>query len=227
MTVHVLLSADARGHQIGIPARDYAYRIAPQPLGGSVKRFFDIVVASIALLFLAPVLLLVAALVVVDSRGTILFRQRRSGFRGKQFSVFKFRTMRADVCKGPVAQAKRVDSRVTGVGRILRRTSVDELPQLLNVLRGEMSLVGPRPHAVSHDYDFCSADERYTRRFLARPGVTGLAQVSGCRGPTETPTKVRERLRHDLDYVDNWSIGLDLAIMWKTVCVVLRDRNAF
>jgi lipopolysaccharide/colanic/teichoic acid biosynthesis glycosyltransferase len=135
--------------------------------------------------------------------------------------------MRLDACGGKVHQARRQDTRVTGLGRILRKTSIDELPQLLNVLRGEMSIVGPRPHAVSHDYEFCSQEAAYTGRFLARPGLTGLAQVSGCRGLTDTPEKVSERLRLDLAYVENWSFSRDVGIILKTAWVVFRDRNAF
>jgi lipopolysaccharide/colanic/teichoic acid biosynthesis glycosyltransferase len=135
--------------------------------------------------------------------------------------------MRADACNGPVHQAQRQDARVTRFGAFLRRSSIDELPQLLNVLRGEMSIVGPRPHAVTHDYDFCSVDSGYSSRFLARPGLTGLAQVSGCRGLSDTPEKVRERTRHDLAYVKTWSVSADAWIIWKTACILFRDRNAF
>lgn len=209
------------------PRRDYGYRLALEPLGGGVKRALDLAIAIPVVVAMIPLLLSLAVLIRLDSPGPALFRQKRSGFRGKAFYIYKFRSMRTASSGEPLRQAQRQDKRVTRIGRVLRRTSIDELPQLINVLRGEMSIVGPRPHAVTHDYDFCSIDAKYPDRFLARPGVTGLAQVSGARGLTDTPEKIRERVSHDLDYVRRWSIWLDLSLLFKTARVVLKDRNAF
>jgi putative colanic acid biosynthesis UDP-glucose lipid carrier transferase len=135
--------------------------------------------------------------------------------------------MRDAPSTGALRQAVRGDARVTRLGRFLRRCSIDELPQLINVFLGDMSLVGPRPHAVSHDYQFASVDQSYARRFFARPGITGLAQVSGSRGQAETPEKVKMRVSKDLSYIDNWSMPGDLAIMASTLRVVLSDPNAY
>jgi putative colanic acid biosynthesis UDP-glucose lipid carrier transferase len=209
------------------PRGDYRFRFAPTPVGGAAKRAFDVVVAASALLFLTPLFLLVSLLIRLDSPGPALFRQKRTGFRGRMFKVFKFRTM-SRMENGPdIAQAQRDDHRVTRLGRFLRRTSIDELPQLLNVLRGDMSLIGPRPHALAHDEKFYRTSAIYPKRFTARPGLTGLAQVSGQRGLAETDERINARLQKDLDYIENWSFGGDIAILWRTVLVVLHDPNAF
>ncbi len=204
----------------------YQYRVAAKPVGGKAKRAFDVLIAGGALAVLAPLLLLVAALVRLESPGPALFRQRRTGFRGRAFTILKFRTMRTMEDGSCLTQARPGDARVTRLGRILRRTSIDELPQLLNVARGDMSLVGPRPHAVMHDHDFFHLDREYPRRFLARPGITGAAQVAGARGVTDTPEKVQLRLWHDLDYVDAWRLSRDVAILFATVALLFGDRNA-
>jgi len=190
------------------------------------KRAFDIVAAGGALAVLSPVLVGIWVLVRLDSPGPGLFRQRRGGFQGRPFHILKFRTMRT--CEGrSIAQARREDGRTTRLGRFLRRYSIDELPQLLNVLLGGMSLVGPRPHALAHDRQFLKVDRRYVGRHHARPGITGLAQTSGARGPTDTREKILERMKYDLKYVSEWSWALDLRILLRTVLVVLRDRNVF
>lgn len=195
-------------------------------VGGVSKRAFDIVASAGALAVLSPVLLGVWALVRLESRGPGLFRQRRGGFQGRPFHIFKFRTMRT--CESRViAQARSQDDRTTRLGRFLRRTSIDELPQLINVLLGHMSIVGPRPHALAHDRLFLTIDRRYAGRHHARPGITGLAQVSGSRGPTDTREKIAERLAHDLAYVGGWSWAQDVKIILRTVLVLFRDRNAF
>jgi putative colanic acid biosynthesis UDP-glucose lipid carrier transferase len=204
----------------------YQYRVAPSPVGGLTKRAFDVIVAGSALLALSPFLLIVAALVRLESEGPALYRQKRTGFRGRAFTILKFRTMKAMEDGRQLTQAQPGDARVTMLGRFLRRTSIDELPQLINVVRGDMSLVGPRPHAVMHDRDFFDVDNEYPRRFLARPGITGAAQVAGARGVTDTPEKVLLRLRHDLDYVDRWGLWRDIAILLATVSLLLGDRNA-
>jgi lipopolysaccharide/colanic/teichoic acid biosynthesis glycosyltransferase len=207
-------------------AAAYQYRVAPQALGGPAKRAFDFVAAACGLVLLSPLLLAIALIVKLDSSGPALYRQQRTGFRGRSFSILKFRTMSAMEESARVRQARPGDERVTRVGRVLRRCSLDELPQLVNVLLGEMSLVGPRPHALRHDRDFFVADRQYPRRFLARPGITGLAQISGARGVTETLVQVERRLALDLEYVDQWSFQRDLWILLCTVRVVLGDRDA-
>ena len=195
-------------------------------VGGPAKRLFDILAAGAALTVLSPVLLGIWAAVRLDSPGPGLFRQRRGGFQGRPFYILKFRTMRT--CEGrSITQAKAGDDRTTPLGRFLRQKSIDELPQLINVLLGDMSLIGPRPHALAHDRKFTTVDRRYMGRHHARPGITGLAQVSGSRGPTDTNEKIIQRMLFDLDYVTKWSWRMDIEILLKTVRVVLRDRDAF
>jgi putative colanic acid biosysnthesis UDP-glucose lipid carrier transferase len=207
------------------------YAPAPQRrmdriVGGPGKRLFDILAASAALTVLSPLLLGVWVAVRLDSPGQGLFRQRRGGFQGRPFYILKFRTM--STCEGrSITQAKKEDDRTTPLGRFLRRYSIDELPQLINVLLGDMSIVGPRPHALAHDRKFTIADRRYTGRHHARPGITGLAQVSGSRGPTDTHEKIIQRMLFDLEYVTKWSWRMDMEIVLKTARVVLRDRDAF
>jgi putative colanic acid biosynthesis UDP-glucose lipid carrier transferase len=204
----------------------YQYRVAARPVGGKTKRAFDIVASAAGLLLLSPFLLLIGLLIRLDSPGPALYRQRRTGFRGRAFTILKFRTMRTMEDGRRVRQAQPGDDRVTPLGRILRITSIDELPQLINVLKGDMSLVGPRPHAVGHDHDFFVVDDHYPLRFLARPGITGAAQVAGARGVTDTPDKVELRLWHDLDYVNHWSLLRDIAILLRTAALLFGDKNA-
>jgi len=195
-------------------------------VGGPIKRAFDILVAGGALLALSPFLLGVWAAVRIDSPGPGFFRQRRSGFQGRPFYILKFRTMKTCETR-TITQAMNGDTRTTPLGRTLRRLSIDELPQLINVLKGEMSLIGPRPHALAHDRQFSTMDRAYAGRYRARPGISGLAQVSGSRGRTETPEKVAERLKYDLAYVRNWSLHMDISIALRTVLMLLKDRSAF
>jgi lipopolysaccharide/colanic/teichoic acid biosynthesis glycosyltransferase len=203
------------------------YRVAPRPVGGAAKRIFDFVAAAAALLVLSPFLVLVALLIQLESPGPVFFRQHRSGFRGRRFKILKFRTMTVVEGGSCAVQAQRDDPRITRLGNLLRRTSIDELPQLINVLHGDMSLVGPRPHALAHDHAFCEAIGDYPLRFLARPGITGEAQVSGARGPTDAVEKIERRLRLDLLYVRGWSMRRDLAILARTVPLVVADKVAF
>src|SRR5690606_35550656 len=161
-----------------------------------------------------------------DSPGPVSFLQRRGGFRGRPFLVVKFRTMTAADDGAVIAPAGRGDVRLTRVGKFLRRTSIDELPQSFNVLRGERPLAGPRPHAVVHDRHFRGIDPRYGRRFKARPGITGLAQVNGCRGETRNADSVRRRVDFDLRYIQRWSIALDIFIILRTLILIVRDPNA-
>jgi putative colanic acid biosynthesis UDP-glucose lipid carrier transferase len=189
-----------------------------EPVGGWPKRAIDIVGASVGLVALSPLFLLLAIIIRLETRGPSLFHQRRGGYRGRTFLVWKFRTMRTLEDGGAVQQVREDgDPRVTRVGAFMRKTNLDELPQLINVLRGEMSLVGPRPHAVAHDEQFSGVAPRYWERHMARPGITGLAQVSGCRGETRNVDAVRERVKHDLEYIARWSVWLDFAIMARTL----------
>lgn len=192
----------------------------------ATKRCIDVVGASISLALLMPLLFLVAIAIKLDSRGPILFSQRRCGFNGRIFSIYKLRTMHV-VEDGPsVAQAQAFDRRVTRVGRWLRRASIDELPQLLNVLDGSMSLVGPRPHALVHDAEFDSLVRKYAFRRRVKPGITGWAQINGSRGPTPMIAQIQERVEHDLWYIENWSLKLDFRILLQTPLEVVRGRNA-
>jgi putative colanic acid biosynthesis UDP-glucose lipid carrier transferase len=192
-----------------------------------MKRVTDVLLASLALLALSPLMALIALAVRSTSAGPVLFRQRRYGLHGEEIIVYKFRSM--TVCEdGPVvSQATKQDERVTTLGRILRSTSLDELPQLLNVLEGKMSVVGPRPHAVAHNELYRKLISGYMIRHKVRPGITGLAQVNGLRGETETVEKMRERVRFDLEYLSHWSPWLDVKIICKTLWVIARDRNAY
>jgi putative colanic acid biosynthesis UDP-glucose lipid carrier transferase len=198
-----------------------------QGMSGFWKRVFDVVLASITLVFALPVLLTVALAIKHSSPGPILFKQRRYGLNGEEILVYKFRSM--TVCEdGPiVAQATEKDSRVTPLGAFLRRTSLDELPQILNVLEGKMSFVGPRPHAVAHNEEYRRLINGYMIRHKVRPGITGWAQVNGLRGETSTVEKMHLRVQYDLDYLKNWSLWLDLKILMSTALTVVNDRNAY
>ncbi len=194
---------------------------------GILKRLSDIVISSAALVLLSPILALVAALVASDSPGPVIFRQRRYGLDGQEIIVYKFRTMRVAEDGAEVQQATRNDARITALGGFLRRTSLDELPQLINVLQGRMSLVGPRPHAVAHNELYRKLIKGYMVRHKVRPGITGWAQVNGLRGETDTVDKMEARIRYDLDYLRHWSLGLDLTILIRTVALVVRDQHAY
>lgn len=191
------------------------------------KRAVDILISASVLLFFLPVLLGIAFLIYLESPGPILFRQRRGGLDGSPFVIFKFRTMHVVEDGAAITQACRGDSRITRVGAFLRRTSLDELPQLLNVLRGEMSIVGPRPHAIAHDVYYGALLPNYTRRTAVRPGLTGLAQVRGHRGETSDLQAMAERVAHDLRYIESWSLWLDLKLMVLTLVKVPFDQRAY
>lgn len=197
------------------------------PFECALKRSIDVVIGGIALVASLPLFVLVAIAIKLDSRGPVLFDQQRCGFNGRCFRIIKFRTMLVQEDGEAVMQVLPRDKRVSRVGKWLRRTSVDELPQLVNVLQGSMSLVGPRPHAVAHDTQFDKMVRNYAFRHRVKPGLTGWAQVHGCRGPTPTPEDVERRVNYDLWYIDNWSFGLDFFIMLQTVFEVLRARNAY
>ena len=180
-----------------------------------------------ALIALSPILLSIAVLIRLESRGPALFRQTRYGFNQEPFQIFKFRSMRTMEDGAKVVAAKRDDPRVTRLGAYLRRFSVDELPQLINVLRGDMSIVGPRPHAMSHDQRYFDRLSRYARRHNVKPGITGWAQVHGHRGEIANDQQMLSRLEHDLYYVDNWSLWLDIKIVFMTVFSPKAHQNAF
>ncbi|HTV78665.1 MAG TPA: undecaprenyl-phosphate glucose phosphotransferase [Steroidobacteraceae bacterium] len=190
-----------------------------------LKRATDLVAASIGVLLISPVMLAVAVAVKTTSKGPILFRQRRYGLNGEEILVYKFRSMRVAEDGPVVTQATRGDPRVTRVGRFIRKTSLDELPQLFNVLQGKMSLVGPRPHAIAHNEMYRKLISGYMIRHKVRPGITGLAQVNGMRGETETLEKMAERVRYDLEYLRNWSPWLDVKIVFKTLLLVVSDSK--
>jgi exopolysaccharide biosynthesis polyprenyl glycosylphosphotransferase len=193
----------------------------------ALKRAMDLAIASLALFFLLPLLLTVAIAIKLDSRGPVLFWQTRRGLYGRPFKILKFRTMTVLEDGSVVEQAKREDSRVTRLGRCLRRTSIDELPQLINVIRGEMSLVGPRPHALAHDDYYGRLIEDYSGRHDVKPGITGWAQINGARGETPELADMRRRVELDLWYVQRWSVGLDLKIIVVTAIQVIRSPDAF
>jgi putative colanic acid biosynthesis UDP-glucose lipid carrier transferase len=191
------------------------------------KRVSDVVVATLILLITAPLLIAIAAAIKLSSPGPAIFRQRRYGLNGEEITVYKFRTMRVMEDGGAIVQATKDDPRTTRIGRFLRRYSLDELPQLVNVLQGRMSLVGPRPHAVAHNEMYRKLIKGYMIRHKVRPGITGLAQVNGLRGETRTVEQMEARVRYDLEYLRNWSVGLDLQILAKTAIRVLNDGKAF
>lgn len=206
-----------------------------RPLEGPslwLKRVVDVCVSSAALLLLAPLMLVVAALIKLTSRGPVFFRQQRGGFNGEGFEMLKFRSMRPAAAKttdasGKEKQASKDDPRITPVGRFIRKTSIDELPQLINVLKGDMSLVGPRPHVPSHNSYYGELIDRYASRHKMRPGLTGWAQLHGLRGETDTLEKMAKRVEYDIWYVENWSLALDLKIILLTPLVVLFQRGAY
>ena len=191
----------------------------------AAKRVLDFVLAFILLTALAPLLALVAVAIRLDSPGPVLFRQTRLGINGRPFNILKFRTMTVLENGHRIVQARSNDPRVTRVGRFLRKTSIDELPQLTNVLKGEMSLAGPRPHARAHDEYYAAQIDNYVRRQAMKPGITGWAQVNGFRGETPTLDCMRRRVDCDLWYVDHFNIALDLEIFVRTVFQILRQRN--
>ena len=191
------------------------------------KRALDLTGAITLLVLLIPILLLVAILVRATSRGPVIFKQKRCGINGKSFEIWKFRSMYTAGQVENVVQATRGDPRITPVGRFIRRTSIDELPQLLNVLQGHMSLIGPRPHAMSHDTYFVERIPTYSDRFVARPGLSGLAQVRGARGETPELSDMERRIALDLMYIRNASLGMDVRILAATVKETIFSSTAY
>ena len=211
----------------GFPMR----RVSIQPMPSRawvLKNIEDYVLGSICLAIAAPLMALIAIAIKLDSPGPVFFIQKRHGFNGQEIEVYKFRSMIYDHVDGPeVPQATKNDNRLTRLGKFLRRSSFDELPQLINVLQGRMSLVGPRPHAVAHNNSYKTRIDGYLSRHRIKPGITGWAQVNGWRGETDTDEKMAERVRHDNYYINNWSLTLDLRILFMTLFVGFVNRNAY
>jgi Undecaprenyl-phosphate glucose phosphotransferase len=211
---------------LGVPAINLV--ASPLPASAQFKKaVFDRVFATCALVSLIPVLIGIALAVKISSPGPVLFKQRRYGLNGEEILVYKFRSMTVCEDGSQVMQATRDDIRVTPLGAFLRRTSLDELPQIFNVLEGKMSFVGPRPHAVAHNEAYRKLINGYMLRHKVRPGITGWAQVNGLRGETSTVDKMQRRVQYDIDYMRNWSLWLDIKILVRTAYTVIRDRNAY
>ncbi|MFZ2629234.1 MAG: undecaprenyl-phosphate glucose phosphotransferase [Rugosibacter sp.] len=194
---------------------------------GLIKRGSDIVLSLLILLLVSPLMLAIAAGIKLGSSGPVIFRQRRYGLAGEEIIIYKFRSMTVCEDGGQIIQASRNDSRITQIGAFIRKTSLDELPQFINVLQGRMSIVGPRPHAVAHNEMYRKLIKGYMVRHKVRPGITGWAQVNGLRGETETLDKMKDRIEYDLDYLRNWSPSLDLRIILRTILIVLMDQHAY
>ena len=210
--------------------RSYMVEVQRAPLTPAerlVKRLTDVIIAGVALIILAPVMVAVAAAIKLESKGPVIFRQRRHGFSGQPFVIYKFRTMTVLEDGASVVQAARQDPRVTRLGRTLRQSSIDELPQLVNVLRGDMSIVGPRPHAMVHDHEYGKMIANYAFRHHVKPGITGWAQVHGYRGGTPRIELMEQRIALDLWYINHWSFELDTHIILRTCFELLRRRNAY
>jgi len=201
------------------------------PLSGwsyIIKGLEDRILSALIILMISPLLLVLAILIRLNSPGPAIFRQQRYGFNNNFFTVYKFRSMRNDAgdAKGG-AQATRGDARITRIGAFIRKTSLDELPQLFNVLKGDMSLVGPRPHAVAHNEEYAKLIDQYLSRHKVKPGITGWAQIHGLRGETDTPDKMEMRVQYDLYYIDNWSLWLDIRILFRALLVGFVNENAY
>ena len=198
-----------------------------QGVPGMIKMVSDYAIASIVLLLTAPLMILIAITIKLTSPGSVIFKQRRYGLDGQEIVVYKFRTMTVSEDSGEIRQATRNDKRITRVGAFLRKYSLDELPQFINVLQGRMSVVGPRPHAIAHNEQYRPLIKGYMVRHKVNPGITGLAQILGYRGETDTVDVMRDRIKYDLEYLRNWSLSLDLRIIIKTLRIILTDRMAF
>jgi Undecaprenyl-phosphate glucose phosphotransferase len=241
LPVDIYIATDLIGYEMPLrPALGEFHRlplfeVTKRPVAGwdwVAKRVEDLLLGSLILVLLLPLFAIVALAIKLDSPGPVLFRQKRLGFNNQEFSIYKFRSMyhrpEPDVPPGQFEpQAKRDDPRVTRVGRFIRRTSIDELPQLLNVLQGSMSLVGPRPHALSHNLEYARQIRGYFARHKVKPGITGWAQVNGLRGETAVVGLMKERVRHDTYYAENWSVLFDLRILLMTIFVVLFQKSAY
>lgn len=236
LPTNIMLSGDVASYTVAMaPAPNYfdgerTAQLVGKPLSGwdvVVKTIMDYAIAIVLLALLSPFFLVLAVLIKLDSPGPVLFKQPRLGFNNRQFDIFKFRSMvHVSEQPGKTVQATAGDKRITKLGRFLRSSSVDELPQLLNVLNGTMSVVGPRPHAIDHNEDYAQKIRGYFARHRTKPGITGLAQVKGYRGPTDTDDKMEKRVQYDIEYIENWSLLLDIKILFMTIRAVVFPKNA-
>ncbi len=237
LPVNVYLSSDLVGYELAfrpVAAQFSAlpmFEVVQKPISGwshALKTLEDYILTSAILLLISPVLILIAVAIKLDSPGPVFFMQQRLGFNNKPFAIYKFRSMyHREIPEEVVKQATKGDPRVTRVGRFIRATSLDELPQLLNVLDGSMSLVGPRPHALSHNEEYGAQIRGYFARHRVKPGITGWAQVNGLRGETEALEMMEARIQHDIYYAENWSLFLDLRILAMTALVVFFQKSAY
>ena len=218
-------------HRVSEVAGLYAIDLSVSPISGVarlVKRLEDLLIGSLICLLISPVCLLIALAIKLTSPGPVLFKQYRTGVNGANFKVYKFRSMKVhQEVSGSVTQATKGDSRITPIGNFLRKTSLDELPQFFNVIQGRMSIVGPRPHALAHNEYYKDLVGSYMKRHKVKPGITGWAQVNGLRGETDTLDKMEKRVRYDLWYIDNWSLWLDLKIIFLTIFKGFINKNAY
>jgi len=192
-----------------------------------LKRSEDIVVSTIILLLISPILLLITISIKATSKGPIIFKQKRGGINNKEIVIYKFRSMSTQDNGSIVKQATKNDARITPIGKFLRKTSLDELPQFINVIQGKISIVGPRPHAVAHDLEYGNLIPEYNQRFLVKPGITGLAQINGWRGETDTLEKMQKRVDTDLNYINNWTLWLDIKIIFITIWRGFSSKNTY
>ncbi len=193
----------------------------------SLKRAEDIVLSIIILTLISPVILIIAMAIKIDSRGPVIFKQKRGGISDTEIIVYKFRSMTTQDNGSVVKQAVKNDARITPIGNFLRKTSLDELPQFINVIQGRMSIVGPRPHAIAHNIEYAKPILEYNQRSLVKPGITGLAQINGWRGETNTLEKMQKRVDMDLHYINNWSLWLDIKIIFTTIWKGFNSKNAY
>ena len=223
-----LISLDLINHSVKEMAGLPLLTLSESPLIGNhlmFKAVEDRVLALISLLLFSPLMLVIALMIKFESPGPVIFRQNRTGWNGKEFPIWKFRSMKLhQVDDGDLKQATKDDERFTRIGRFIRKTSLDELPQLINVLAGSMSMVGPRPHAIQHNSDYDKRIRAYMTRHRIKPGITGLAQINGYRGETDTLDKMKMRVEYDMQYINNWSFWLDIEILLKTLPALLRNQ---
>jgi putative colanic acid biosysnthesis UDP-glucose lipid carrier transferase len=192
-----------------------------------LKRSADIIISVIILLLISPILLLIAISLKATSKGPIIFKQKRGGINNKEIIIYKFRSMTTQDNGLIVKQAVKNDARITPIGNFLRKTSLDELPQFINVIQGRMSIVGPRPHAIAHNIEYAKPIPEYNQRSLVKPGITGLAQINGYRGETNTLEKMQKRVDMDLHYINNWSLWLDIKIIFTTIWKGFNIKNTY
>jgi putative colanic acid biosynthesis UDP-glucose lipid carrier transferase len=192
-----------------------------------LKRCEDIVVSTIILLLISPILVIISIAIKTTSKGPIIFKQKRGGINNKEIIIYKFRSMSTQDNGLVVNQATKNDTRITLIGSFLRKSSLDELPQFINVIQGRMSVVGPRPHALAHDIEYAKLIPEYNQRTLVKPGITGLAQINGWRGETDTLVKMQKRVDMDLSYIDNWTLWLDIKIIFITIFKGFINKNAY